>query len=146
MPIFGSASRTKTSSQRAESARAIAQPTTPPPMITAFACSIIQLSRKVNGAEEISVPDVRHGSHRARRAAPLRWQRQKRRQRQMQSRQPFDTRGARANSLIIAADGVEIAGAGEQLRLRSVVHRIMMWFAVEAFGPERGAAVCAIFI
>jgi len=41
IPIFGSASRTKTSPQRAERARAIAQPTTPPPMITMLACSTV---------------------------------------------------------------------------------------------------------
>jgi hypothetical protein len=41
IPIFGRASKTKTSLERDESASAIAQPTTPPPMITTFACSTV---------------------------------------------------------------------------------------------------------
>src|SRR5580692_1244383 len=41
IPIFGSASRTKTSLQRLERARAMAQPTTPPPIITMLARSTV---------------------------------------------------------------------------------------------------------
>src|ERR1700733_9471285 len=47
IPTRGIASSTNTSSHRAESARAIAHPTTPPPMMTAFALSILQLSWKL---------------------------------------------------------------------------------------------------
>jgi hypothetical protein len=41
MPTFGSASSRKTSSHLAASARAMAQPITPPPMITMLACSMV---------------------------------------------------------------------------------------------------------
>lgn len=63
MPIFGRLSKTKTSLQRDESARAIAHPTTPPPMITTFACSTdASLSGRWEASKQFSIGAFRRGA------------------------------------------------------------------------------------